>query len=184
MKTKTWIRRFAVLGMVICLGAAALSGCGSQSSSASQESGSEASEALTEYKVEGLGTFYLPEGFLLESGRDEEPLPRNWAQLTSGSVTVVAARFGKDAYEASGVGLPADLEEYSQRAGVRQGIPEDAEFAEDSYGNLYVQFTRDGQTVYQVLKKGTESYGAISIYCPEGEESEEFALWASRFVLE
>lgn len=171
---------------ILCLGTMLLMGCSnSQGDDETKAAGeTEATDALQSYQIEGVGTFYLPEGFQSESGFLEEPLPMSYAQLTKGDMIVAASRFGADAYEAAGVSMPADLEEYSQRDGVRQGLPEEAEFAEDDYGNLYVQYVQDGTTVYLVLKKGAESYGSITIYCPEGEESADFALWASKFELE
>lgn len=142
-------------------------------------------EELTEYVVEGVGTFYLPEGFNVESGVSEEGLPMHYASMTKDSLYVGASRFGTDAYEAAGVPLPEDLDDYSTRAGVRQNLPEDAEFTRDQYDNLFVKFTEDGNTNYQYLKQGTESYGAFTVICPTDEEDDEtFALWASKVILE
>lgn len=186
----------------LCLGMAVLAGCGqkeeAQNSSEtpettndetadlSAEAADQASEFET-YTVEGVGTFYLPEGFSIESGKYEEPLPTNYAVLTKDSVVITANRFGTDAYEAAGVSLPADLEEYSQRDGVKKGVPEGTEFTWDSYGNLCTEYTGDGDVVYYVLKKGTDSYGFIAIVYPEGEETDavtDAAKWASLFILE
>lgn len=183
MKRKTWKHKLTALGMAVCLGAIAFTGCGSKAESSESTEDTGTSEALVKYTVEDVGTFYLPEGFETDSGSESEPLPMTWAQLTSGSILVSASRFGTDAYEAAGVELPSDLKDYSQRAGVRQNLPEDVEFAEDSYGNLFVQYTEDGNTIYMVLKQGAESYGTIHIICPEGEEQDDFALWASKFSL-
>lgn len=47
----------------------------------------------------------------------------SYAQLPKGDMIVAASRFGADAYEAAGGSMPADLEEYSQRDGVRQSLP-------------------------------------------------------------
>lgn len=165
--------------MILCMAMAVLAGCGSKT----QET-ADTKEELQEYKVEGVGVFYLPEGFTADSGKLEEPLPMAYAELSNGSVTVYACRFGTDAYEAAGVPVPADLKEYSQRDGVKQGLPEGTEFAEDAYGSLFVEYTADGSYIYNVLKKGADSYGNVIISCPEGEESAEFALWASKAELE
>lgn len=183
MKLQRIYKRLITSGLIFCLGTGILAGCGSgTSSSGSTEEGS--AENLKEYTATSVGTFYMPDGFSLETGKEEEPLPMTWATLTKDSVTVSASRFGKEAYEMAGLELPADLKEYSQRAGVRQNLPENAEFAEDNYGNFYVQYTQDGTFYYQVLKKGNESYGAIIYECPEGEEAGDYALWLSKFVLE
>lgn len=186
----------------LCLGMAVLAGCGQkeeaenssetpettndETADLSAEAADQASEFET-YTVEGVGTFYLPEGFSIESGKYEEPLPMNYAVLTKDSVVITANRFGTDAYEAAGVSLPADLEEYSQRDGVKKGVPEGTEFTWDSYGNLCTEYTGDGDVVYYALKKGTDSYGFIAIVYPEGEETDavtDAAKWASLFILE
>lgn len=186
----------------LCLGMAVLAGCGqkeeAQNSSETPETTNDETAALSAeaadqasefetYTVEGVGTFYLPEGFSIESGKYEEPLPTNYAVLTKDSVVITANRFGTDAYEAAGVSLPVDLEEYSQRDGVKKGVPEGTEFTWDSYGNLCTEYTGDGDVVYYALKKGTDSYGFIAIVYPEGEETDavtDAAKWASLFILE
>ena len=48
---------------------------------------------------------------------------------------------GKDAYEISGVALPADVEEYATRSGVQNSVPEGTVFDYDEYGNYAAQFT-------------------------------------------
>lgn len=208
MKLHTWSRKLASLSLVLCLGAAVLTGCGSSSKSAAStvaanEEAAEAedtantvdtaaenaetedtAEELQEYVAEGVGTFYLPGGFEMETGTTEEGLPMTWAVLTKDSITVSASRFGADACEAARIPLPADVEEYSQRDGVRQGLPEGAEFLEDSYGNTYVEYTLDGEVTYNVLKMSDEACGGINITYPEGEEAPDCGLWASKFVLD
>lgn len=171
--------------LTICLTAALFAGCGKNSEgNGASDAGESAGQELQEYEAEGVGVFYLPEGFTVESGVSEEGLPMNFAVLTKDSITISASRFGADAYEAAGVPLPADLEEYSQRDGVKQGLPEGAEFEEDDYGNLYVEYVQDGNVYYNVLKQGTESFGAFLLICPEGEKPEDAALWASKMILE
>lgn len=194
---------------VLCMGMTALAGCGqikadsTSEASNTTDNASELTDAAVdtsdsgetadqtaefeEYTVEGVGTFYLPEGFSIESGTYEEPLPSSYAVLTKDSVVITANRFGTDAYEAAGVPLPADLEEYSQRDGVKNSVPEGTEFTLDSYDNLRAEYTGDGDAIYYVLKKGTDSYGSIVIIYPEGEETDaaaDAAQWASLFVLE
>lgn len=181
MKLFTWSRKLAALSLVLCLGAAVLTGCGSKDTADVEEA---AANELKEYAVEGVGTFYLPDGFTVESGTSEEGLPMTWAVLTKDSITVSASRFGADAYEAAGVPLPADIEEYSQRDGARQGLPEGAEFTQDSYGNTCVEFTADGQVTYSALKMSDDACGGFLVVYPEGEEAPDCGAWASAFVLE
>lgn len=175
-------RRIIAL-LTLCISAAIFTGCSKDSPAAQNADAPE--EELTEYVVEGVGTFYLPEGFNVESGVTEEGLPMHYAEMTKDSLCVRASRFGLDAYEAAGVPLPEDLDDYSTRDGVRQNLPADAEFTRDKYDNLFVKYTEDGNSNYQYLKKGTESYGAFMVVCPEGQEDDEaFALWASKATLE
>lgn len=180
---KNWGKKQKALAFAfaLCLGAAAMAGCGKKETGDAAGGGEE----LKKFEVEEVGTFYLPEGFeVTDSGIDESMLPMGYAVLTKDNMTVRGNRFGTDAYEAAGLPLPEDLEEYSTREGVRSSLPEGAEFAEDAYGNLFVQYTEDGTFIYQVLKKGAESYGAVLFTCPEGEEKGlEFAQWLSKAEL-
>lgn len=148
----------------------------------------EPAEELKEVTVEEVGTFYLPEGFALEeSGISEEGLPRGYASFVKDGMYVDGGRFGKDAYDAAGLPLPASLEEYSQRDGVKNGLPDGTEFKTDSYGNLYAEYTVDGRYCYQVLKMGEESCGAVTFTCDEEEKEEaqklDFPLWLSKMQL-
>ncbi len=143
---------------------------------------------LKEVIVEEVGTFYVPEEFVLEeSGIDEEGLPRGYASFVKDGMYVDGARFGKDAYDMVGLTIPETLEEYSQRDGVKNGLPEGTEFKRDSYGNLYAEFTVDGRYCYQVLKIGEESCGTVMFTCDENEQDEakkmDFALWLSKMEL-
>ena len=85
------------------------------------------------------------------------------------------------AYEAAGVPLPADLEEYSTRSGVTNSVPEGTQFTYDDQGNYFAQFTQeDGQICYYVLLKGTDAYGRVSLTAPEEVfDAETAALWLS-----
>lgn len=143
---------------------------------------------LKEVIVEEVGTFYVPEEFVLEeSGIDEEGLPRGYASFVKDGMYVDGIRFGKDAYDMVGLTIPETLEEYSQRDGVKNGLPEGTEFKTDSYGNLYAEFTVDGRYCYQVLKIGEESCGTVMFTCAENEQDEakkmDFALWLSKMEL-
>lgn len=141
---------------------------------------------LAEYMVGGVGIFYLPAGWALDMGAVEEPLPQTYAEFTNGDIRIHSNCFGADAYEAAGVPLPADVEEFSQRAGVRQGLPEGAEFAYDDFGNYYTEYTReDGTAVYYVLKQGENCMGDAVLTYPEGTElPENIYLWLSKIVID
>lgn len=91
--------------------------------------------------MESLGTFQLPEGFTVESGEITEPLPMQYATFEKDGYYIQANRMGKDAYEISGVALPADVEEYATRSGVQNSVPEGTVFDYDEYGNYAAQFT-------------------------------------------
>ena len=92
----------------LCL---ALAACGAEESPVSDAPAAD--DGLVDYTVEGVGTFRLPEGFEMETGSTTDPLPTNYVVFEKDGVTISCSRFGKDAYEASGVPLPADVEEYS-----------------------------------------------------------------------
>lgn len=150
--------------------------------------GEAAAVELKEVVVEEVGTFYVPEGFTLEeSGISEEGLPMGYASFVKDGMYVDGSRFGKDAYDMAGLTIPETLEEYSQRDGVKKGVPEGTEFQTDSYGNLYAEFTVDGRYCYQVLKMGEESCGTVMFTCPEDAQEEakkmDFALWLSKIEL-
>lgn len=179
MKLSKRFSKVIVFLFILCIGIV-FTGCKKTDTA---ESASQ--EELQKYVAEGVGTFYLPEGFEMEVGISDEALPMSYATFTKDSVTVMATRFGAEAYEAAGVPMPADLEEYSQRDGVQSSLPDGVEFAEDSYGNLFVKYAEDGSAVYNVLKKGTDSYGSVGIICPDGEaDDEKFAFWLSKVVLD
>ena len=97
-----------VLLLSLCL---ALAACGAEESPVSDAPAAD--DGLVDYTVEGVGTFRLPEGFEMETGSTTEPLPTNYVVFEKDGVTISCSRFGKDAYEAAGVPLPADVEEYS-----------------------------------------------------------------------
>ena len=125
-----------VLLLSLCL---ALAACGAEESPVSDAPAAD--DGLVDYTVEGVGTFRLPEGFEMETGSTTEPLPTNYVVFEKDGVTISCSRFGKDAYEAAGVPLPADVEEYSTRSGVQNAVPAGTEFAYDSYGSYAAQFT-------------------------------------------
>lgn len=162
-------------------GAASSAPSSSSSAQGSDSSQEESQEELVEYTIEGLGTFLLPDGFTMESGEITEPLPAKYATFTKDDYYIQANRMGMDAYEAAGVSLPADLEEYSTRSGVQNSVPDGTQFAYDDLGNYFAQFTQDdGQICYYVLLKGTDAYGAILLTAPEDIfDAQTAALWLS-----
>lgn len=151
-----------VLLLSLCL---ALAACGAEESPVSDAPAAD--DGLVDYTVEGVGTFRLPEGFEMETGSTTDPLPTNYVVFEKDGVTISCSRFGKDAYEAAGVPLPADVEEYSTRSGVQNAVPAGTEFAYDSYGSYAAQFTdEDGISWYYVLLKGTDAYASCYLYAP------------------
>lgn len=190
MNKKRWI----ALCLAGCL-LLALSACGNPGTAEEAPGGTEdpvqteesaQQETLVEYAVEGLGTFQLPEGFSVDSGEITEPLPNHYAIFEKDGYYIQANRFGTDAYEMAGVPLPADLEDYASRSGVRNSVPEGTVFDYDEYGNYAAQFTQeDGQLCYYVLLQGSESFGSIYLTASEALfDPETVALWLSGSVLE
>lgn len=192
------MKKFLAEGFILITLALALTACGGKEeapANAVQDSVKEGGDAdkaaaaeLKEITVEEVGTFYLPEEFTLEeSGISEEGLPKGYASFVKDGMYVDGSRFGKDAYDAAGLPIPESLEEYSQRDGVKNGLPDGTEFKTDSYGSLYAEYTVDGRYCYQVLKMGEESCGAVIFTCDEKEKEEaeklDFALWLSKMQL-
>ncbi len=194
--------------LIVCMGMTLLAGCGGKAAestsaapAATEAATTEAakteaattaaapeteaaSEELQEYVAEGVGTFYFPEGWEMEVYSLEEPLPSTYADFSNGDLHIHGTHFGMDAYEAAGVPLPADVEEYSQRDGVRRSVPEDAEFAYDDFGNYYTEFVEDGTVTYHVLKQGEDCMGDVILTYPEGTELPEGILeWISKATL-
>lgn len=170
-----------VLLLSLCL---ALAACGAEESPVSDAPAAD--DGLVDYTVEGVGTFRLPEGFEMETGSTTDPLPTNYVVFEKDGVTISCSRFGKDAYEAAGVPLPADVEEYSTRSGVQNAVPAGTEFAYDSYGSYAAQFTdEDGISWYYVLLKGTDAYASCYLYAPaDAFDADSAALWISGTVIE
>lgn len=170
-----------VLLLSLCL---ALAACGAEESPVSDAPAAD--DGLVDYTVEGVGTFRLPEGFEMETGSTTDPLPTNYVVFEKDGVTISCSRFGKDAYEAAGVPLPADVEEYSTRSGVQNAVPAGTEFAYDSYGSYAAQFTdEDGISWYYVLLKGTDAYASCYLYAPaDAFGADSAALWISGTVIE
>ena len=169
-------RNILSLLLALCL----LAGLGGTALAAGEED-----EALQEYAIAGVGTISLPRGWTMDAGAVEEPLPMSYADLCSGDIAIHLSCFGADAYEAAGVPLPADVEEYSQRDGVRRSVPEDAVFDYDEYGNYCTQFTQDGVVTYHVLKQGEQCMGDVILSYPEGSELPEgIYQWMSQTVID
>ena len=162
------------------------SAAGAVSPAQSSASSQEEQETLVEYTVEGLGIFRLPEGFTQDAGTMTEPLPMQYATLEKDGYYIQANRMGKNAYEISGVALPADVEEYSTRSGVQNSVPEGTVFNYDEYGSYAAQFTQeDGQICYYVLLQGEESFGSVFLTAAEDRfDLETVALWLSGSQLE
>lgn len=168
-----------VLLLSLCL---ALAACGAEESTVSDAP----DNGLVDYTAEGVGVFRLPDGFEMETGSASEPLPMNYVTFEKDGIIIYCGRFGKDAYEAAGVALPADVEEYSTRSGVQEAVPEGSEFAYDSYGNYATQFTdEDGNSWYYVLLQGADSFASCYVCAPTDVfDADSAALWISGTVIE
>ncbi len=184
MKKKT-----AKYVMLTFLAGCLLMGCGAEKETASvpetaanEETAADeeaAQETMKEYTVGGMSVS-LPEGF--EAGEAEQGGMGTHYELWKGEVCFFAGYFSPEDYEKAGVSVPADVEEYSQRAGVRQELPEGTEFSENKYGNFCTEYERedDGRKFYLVLLKGKEGMWSYGISAPEAEyDSEKFASWLS-----
>ena len=136
---------------------------------------------LVAYELEGIGTFYLPEGGEASSWETDDPLPGGWAgQIEFEDFTVYCGCNGPESYAAAGVTFPESVEEYSQRSGPQGNKPADTEYAYDDYGNMFVQYSSDGNDIYYVIDIGSEWAYGFNFYCPEGTiENYNPGLWFS-----
>jgi len=176
---------------VACMAACLLAGCGSQEQEQAAETGNadasgvaeeenSTEEKLTEYTLGGL-TVSLPEGF--EGGEVEQEGLGTHYELWKGNICFSAGYFGPEDYEKAGVPVPEDEEEYSQRDGVQNSVPEGTEFAENEYGSFCTEYTwgdeDDNRKYFFVLMKGKEGMWSYGISAPEEEyDSGKFAQWA------
>lgn len=172
-------KKSLILMLALCL-LLSLCGCSGSSEDSAPQAAEDGGDALVEYAAEGVGVFYLPEGFSQNVQELTEPLPSTLVEFEKDGWYITAHRFGADAYEAAGAALPASLEEYSTRSGVQDGVPEGSTFDYDSQGNYFTQFSQDGSTTYYVLLQGEEAFGSIILTAPEDVfDSATVALWAS-----
>ncbi len=179
-------RKATVCLVTVCTAICLLSGCGSQEQKPAAETGNANTsdvaeeEKLTEYTLGSL-TVSLPEGF--EGGETEQEGLGTHYELWKGNICFSAGYFGPEDYEQAGVPVPEDEEEYSQRDGVRNSVPEGTEFAENEYGSFCTEYTwgdeDDNRKYFFVLLKGKEGMWSYGISAPEEEyNSEKFAQWA------
>ena len=76
--------------------------------------------------------------------------------------------------------FPESVEEYSQRSGPQGNKPADTEYAYDDYGNMFVQYSSDGNDIYYVIDIGSEWAYGFNFYCSEGTiENYNPGLWFS-----
>ena len=183
------MKKISALILILCL-AFSLCACSGTSESAAPESTApESTEpeapALVEYSFEKVGTLQLPEGGSVDEQSLTEPLPTDYAIVTVGDYSIELHRFGKEAYEAAGVPLPEDVEDYGTRANVLASIPEDSSYGYDEAGNYSCEFSDgEGNTCYVALMQGEESFGNLNVTAPEGSYNrEEVLAWASAAVL-
>lgn len=170
--------------LALCL-VFALAACGEAPAAESGEPAAASEEPagdLVAYELDGIGTAYLPAGGEVTLTPVTEPLPQMQATIAFEGFTVYIGSTGPEAYEISGVDFPASVEEFSQRIGPQSFVPEGSEFAYDDHGNYFVQFARDGQDNYYVIRLGEETAYAITFICPEGELANyDAAGWISTF---
>lgn len=170
--------------LALCL-VFALAACGEAPAAESGEPAAASEEPagdLVAYELDGIGTAYLPAGGEVTLTPVTEPLPQMQATIAFEGFTVYIGSTGPEAYEISGVDFPASVEEFSQRSGPQSDVPAGSEFAYDDHGNYFVQFARDGQDHYYVIRLGEETAYAITFICPEGELANyDAAGWISTF---
>ena len=78
--------------------------------------------------------------------------------------------YRQDAYDAAGQTMPEDVVEYSNREGLRSGIPDGVEFSYDEYGNYRAVYTSpDGYDAYQALIVTDDFAASLMFTVPEGE---------------
>lgn len=182
--------------LALCLCAALLAGCGGAAEPSAEPTAEPAAEptpepetdptaGLVEYVAENVGTFWLPEGFEMETAYTEQPFPTYTATFTKGDIRIGTSWIGKATYDDLGLPLPADVEEYSQRDGIQSHLPEGVDYAFDEFGNMSYSFVNDeGMYTYDVLLLNGDAAGSIFLSCPDGTEGvEDFPLWASLSVL-
>lgn len=131
-----------------------------------------------EFEGKTIGIICVPADWDAEFGcfkPDDTPLPVTIVQATLPGSFITLSRVGPDAYEAAGVPMPADVEEYSQRSGPQGSLQEGEEYTYDELGNLcFVRETtdEDGNAVIfcLCLKQGTDCMGSVSIQYPADME--------------
>ena len=125
---------------------------------------------LAAYEIEGAGTVYMPEDCVVEGGFVTSPLPAVQVSIENGILGLHIGVYRQDAYDAAGQTMPEDVVEYSNREGVRSGIPDGVEFSYDEYGNYCAVYTSpDGYDAYQALIVTDDFAASLMFTVPEGE---------------
>ena len=151
---------------------------------ADEEQTDKAGEKLQEYQAEGVGAFWLPEGFEMETGTWEEPFKLNYVTFTRDDLSITLNHFTQEVYDETGTVMPEDLEEYCQRPGAQKDLPEGGAYEEDEYGDMIVSYTEDETDYTLVMIAGENSYGTAVVSYPEGtEDIENILFWLSKTVL-
>ena len=85
-------------------------------------------------------------------------------------------RLGPDTYEAVGIPMPADIDEYALRSGPQSFLAEGEEYTRDELGNLCVvhEIEQDGELCVECvcLKQAENAMGFVLIYYPLDTEIE------------
>ena len=139
---------------------------------------------LVEAELDGtaVGTLCLPKDWNytidIQVKPENAPLPMDIVIVheEEKGITLFLQRLGPDAYEAAGVPMPADVEEFSQRSGPQSFLAEGEEYAYDELGNLRLihPFTLDGEPCSHCvcLKQAENAMGYVQIYYPVDLEIE------------
>ncbi len=187
--------------LVFCLCGALLSGCAEDSGPAAAPMPlEEAAEAVRtpapnetadpnapqEYVAEGVGRFYLPQGFTMVPEEVAGPDAPRTVTFVRGNTRVTAYRYGAEYFAAAGTSMPADLEAFAASDLARGAVPQAVGFATDDLGSLFADWIdSDGQSVYYVLKAGDGSFGCVTGVCPEGaSDGALIPRWLSQVVLD
>ncbi len=154
-------------------------GASSQAAASSSLSG-----RLTDYLVDGIGVFSLPEGFEVTTGTQEE-LSIPYVSFTREGILIQVNRFGPEVFEAANTPMPDTVEEYSQYSGAQADLPEGSSYEEDPYGNWSATWSEAGSVHILILMKGANSFASAYVTYPEGVEGlDDIPLWLSLSALD
>ena len=88
-------KKSLILMLALCL-LLSLCGCSGSSEDSAPQAAEDGGDALVEYASEGVGVFYLPEGFSQNVQELTEPLPSTLVEFEKDGWYITAHRFGAD----------------------------------------------------------------------------------------